>query len=698
MANLKDALLKNVGYEKGQFDIKKQMAKKTFGGDDFLSSVLREKLGIEKEKKTKSPSKEGSEGLGAEASSVLTIIAKNTIVLPGMAKDVKNLSQNIQKLVKLKGGKSTSSASDFFRKQKDKTAGKLKPGKSKSPTASVGKKVASAAPSGIMDILGNIAGFIGGALIEVVKSLFNPMMIIRLLSKLALPLLIVGTLVSGIMAGWKKYQETGSFTDSIVSYFGGMLEFLTLGLFGEDQLKGVLDSLGEIFKPVTDSVSKIFDSVKGFFKNIFGNLIKEDVKPPAASAAPQTSMDDSDDANAKEFVPPTPSGDVVNKTVEEVIPKGIFGDLEGVAKAGEGGDFGAMIAAGEEFKKKYPVKTPAPPSPVVAPPAVAASPSPIVPPAPASGGSGTATPDSDDSEVKKLAEYFGRPENAADNAQLEELQNRIGTIKRGIRDTKSLIASSTTNEEKERHEKILKEQLEPGLEAAKKQKKSILDKARNVLQISTGITTTQTPEAISPVGKSAGSSLTQVDSKAESNRLGALQFMKRSLGIMPPDPRKPESGFTDMSDGDKKLSEEEVRNRISAAGKNPDKILELLKDTGKGGGSIDLRSGNLNTITGGAIGGGAGSAGGGGVSAGGGGGGGGTAPSVTPSGGGASSGAAISSASSEVAEGQRMESAADKGATISAGTTNNSSGTTGKPSKQTASAYDDSFAQRLAAS
>ena len=45
-----------------------------------------------------------------------------------------------------------------------------------------------------------------------------------------------------------------------------------------------------------------------------------------------------------------------------------------------------------------------------------------------------------------------------------------------------------------------------------------------------------------------------------------------------------------------------------------------------------------------------------------------------------------------------MESAADKGSTVNAGTTNNSSGTTGKPSKQTASAYDDGFAQRLAAS
>lgn len=691
MANLKESLLKNIGYEKGQFDIKKQIAKKTFGGDDFLSSLIREKLGVKKERKGKSPSKEGDEGLGTEASSVLTIIAKNTMVLPGMARDVKNLSQNIQKLVKLKGGKPTSSASDFFRKQKEKAAGKLKPGKGKSPTASVGKKAAGAAPkSGIMDILGNIVGFISGSLVEVIKSLFNPMVIIRALTKLALPLLIVGTLFSGIMAGWKKYQETGSFTDTIVSSIGGMLEFLTLGLFGEDQLKGVLDSLGEVFKPVTDSVSKIFDSVKGFFKNIFGDLIKEDEPKKIEQSSNNESSSQTN----------TPSKDEANKAGAEVtsklseagvstegIPKGIFGDLQGVMQAGESGDFGAMISAGEELKKKYPVKAPAPPSPVVAPPAVAEPPSPIVPPAPASG---SATPDSDDSEVKKLAEYFGRPENAADNAQLEELQNRIGTIKRGIRDTKSLIASSTTNEEKERHEKILKEQLEPGLEATKKQKKAILDKARNVLQISTGVTTTQTPEAISPVGKSAGSSLTQVDSKAESNRMGALQFMKRSLGIMPPEPGKAGSGFTDLRNGDKPLSEEEVRKRISDAGKNPDKILELLKDTGKGGGSIDLRSGNLNQITGGAIGGG----GGGGAAPSGGGG---AAPSIAPSGG-APSGASISSSSAEVSEGQRMESAADKGATINAGTTNNSSSSTGKPSKQTASAYDDSFAQRLATS
>jgi hypothetical protein len=141
-----------------------------------------------------------------------------------------------------------------------------------------------------------------------------------------------------------------------------------------------------------------------------------------------------------------------------------------------------------------------------------------------------------------------------------------------------------------------------------------------------------------------------------------------------------------MRNGDKPLSEEEVRKRISAAGKDPDKVLSLYRDTGKGGGSIDLKSGNLNTITGGAIGG-----GGSGMP---------PAPSATPApmtGAPPVSGASLSSASTEVAEAQRMESAADKGSVVNAPTNNNSSSSSGKPSKQTASAYDSDFAQRLAA-
>ena len=165
--------------------------------------------------------------------------------------------------------------------------------------------------------------------------------------------------------------------------------------------------------------------------------------------------------------------------------------------------------------------------------------------------------------------------------------------------------------------------------------------------------------------------------------MGALNFIKR-LGILPGQgPNKNE--YEDMRASPSRIiSEEEVKQRISAAGKDPDKVLGLLKSA-DGGGTIDLRSGNLNQITGGAIGGGGGSAP--------------SASSASPApmtGEPPVSGASLSSASSEVAEGQRMESAADQGSVVNAPTNNNSSSSSGKPSKQTASAYDTDFAQRLA--
>ena len=649
MSDFKKALQshfeKSLGYEKGQFDLKKQMAKKTFGGDDLLSSLIRGKLKGEKEKKGKSPSKAGEEGLGTEATSVLVIIAKNTMVLPGMARDVKNLSQNIQKLVKLKGGKPTSSASDFFRKQKEKAAGKLKPAKGKTTSPSTLTKAAPKA-TGIMDILGDIASFIGGALIEVVKSLFNPMAIIRLLGRLAIPALIITTLFAGIMAGWKKYTETGSFTEAIVSYFGGMLEFLTFGLLGEDQLKNAMSFLGDLFKPVLDSVTTIFDSIKGFFKNIFGDFIKiEDTpteKPSTQTSTATESGGNKQQAPAQSAMnqasasfEPT-SVKEANKTGEEltskitemgapkgVVPEGIFGDLAGVMNAGAGGDFGAMIAAGEELKKKYPAQ-PKPAGPTAV-------------------------------------------EQSASNYELNKSLTQKASGALGV--DLPMPAPPTPV-------------MSAATAAAGGSATSLPKSAEKTtdLKESGGASAAPTPAPPPPPPPSAAATSggDSYADKAETNRIGALQFMKRSLGIMPPDPKKLGSGYTDMRNGDKPLSEEEVRKRISAAGKNPDKIISLLNDTGKGGGTLDLSSGNLNTITGGAIGAGAG-----------------TSPMPVESSS-SSSGAAISSASAEVAEGQRMESAADKGSVVNAGTTNNTSGSTGKPSKQTASAYDDSFSLKLA--
>ena len=631
-------------------DFKKQfskegLAKKAFGGDDILSALIRGKMGIKKEKGGKSPSKDGESGggLGEDATSVLSIIAKNSMSLPGMARDMNVLRQNIVKLVKLKGGKTSrfgGKADEFFKGSKEREealeaerASKKKvpakaPSTSPSPTAGGGG-------------IGDIFTMIKNGLIQGAKFLFNPKNLLKILGRLALPLLIISTLFSGIKAGFEKYQETGSFTEAIVSGLGGMLEFLTFGLLGEDTLKQVFDSLTGVFQPVLDTVSNIFDSIKGFFKGIFGGTvdIKEVESGGAKAVTPKLPEGgkiggpggEADKAGAEITSKVTEMG-----VPEGTIPKGIFGDLGNVIDAGAGGDFGAMISAGEELKKKYPVKAapaaetpeqqaarnyelnknltskvsgaiginlpmPAPPSPVMS-----------SPPAAAGGSSGTAPlPVAKDKPAPDLA-----PAGSA------------------------------------------------------------------------GAPTPAAPPPPPPTPTAAPAGGDKYADKAESGFVGALQFMKRSLGIMPPDLRKPGSPFTDMRNGDKPLSEEEVRKRISAAGKDPDKVLELLKDSNKGGGTLDLRSGNLNTITGGAVGGGAG-----------------TSPmpvspSATPApmtGAPPVSGASLSSASTEVAEAQRMESAADKGSVVNSPTTNNSSSSSGKPSKQTASAYDSDFAQRLAA-
>ena len=618
---------------KKQFS-KESIAKKAFGGDDILSALIRGKMGIKKEKGGKSPSKDGESGggLGEDATSVLTIIAKNSMSLPGMARDMNVLRQNIVKLVKLKGGETSrfgGKADEFFKGSKEREdaleaerASKKKiPAKSSSPTPEGGGGI------------GDIFTMIKNGLIQGAKFLFNPKNLLKILGKLALPLLIIGTLFSGIKAGFEKYQETGSFTEAIVSGLGGMLEFLTFGLLGEDTLKQVFDSLTGVFQPVLDTVSNIFDSIKGFFKGIFGGTV--DVK-------------EVESGGAKAVTPKLPEGgkmggaggeaasmgaELTSKATEMgipegTIPKGIFGDMGSVMDSMAKGDLKGVASQAEAMKQKYPPQAgpkaetpeeqsarnyelnktltskvsgaigidlpmPAPPSPVMSPP-----------PAAAGGSSGTAPlPVAKDKPAPDLAPAgsAGAPTPAA-----------------------------------------------------------------------------PPPPPPTPTAAAGGDKFAE---KAESNKLGALQFLKRTLGILP----DKDGVYLDMRNGEKKLSEEEVRSRISAAGKDPDKVLGLLKSA-DGKGKIDLSSGNLNTITGGAVGGGGGGAP--------------PAPSVTPApmtGEPPVSGASLSSASTEVAEAQRMESAADKGSVVNSPTTNNSSSSSGKPSKQTASAYDSDFAQRLAA-
>jgi len=496
--------------------IKQKLVQGAFGGDNVLSAFIRGKIkGKKLEANSLSPTPVGAESGSVEGgeSSILASIAKSSMVLPDMARDMHTMQLNVKELVKVKGGKPATGASSFFRKQREeeeKAENDRKKLGTKKQEPGVPKPAAEGGGflSGIFDMLKN-------GLFSAAKFIFNPKNIMKIIGKLALPLLIISTLFSGITDGFKKYQETGSLSDAIVAGLGGMLKFLTFGIFDESTIQDVFNTLTDVFKPVIDTISGIFDSVKGFFKNIFGDTI-----------------------DVKEISTTTSAG---------VTPK-----MD-------------VPAAADSIKK----------------------------------------------DVIAASDGAGPP-------------------------------SST-----------------PPTIAAK----------------------TETSTSPTPAGVELGK-------KAETSQSGAQDYLTKIIGIKQND----DGTYTDTNT-QKTLSESEVKNRISATGQNPDKVLETLKG-GQPKGTMEA-SGPASSGVGGAA---ASASGGGGGGEGGGESGGAasaSAVSPSPTAEEPKSGESISSASTQVAESQRMESAADQGSVINSPTNNNSTSSEGKPSKQTASAYDEDFVNRL---
>jgi hypothetical protein len=197
------------------------------------------------------------------------------------------------------------------------------------------------------------------------------------------------------------------------------------------------------------------------------------------------------------------------------------------------------------------------------------------------------------------------------------------------------------------------------------------------------------PEAAGKLAEAVETSPTKEDpyspKNAEKDQKSAVGFLKNKLGITV-DSKSP-TGFVDDKTGEQ-MSEEAVRQEVSAVGGDANKIL----DAAKGQKASEVTPTPTAASAAPAVGGGSVS-GGESMSGGGDGGASGGAISPTPSSelSPAVSGSALSSASSEVAEGQRMDSAADAGITIDAPTTNNKAGATGKEPENIASVYNTSF-------
>ena len=287
----KTTQLKKTFTKKGMKGLERRAYRTVFQGDDLLSSYMRGRIESPKTLKEKLPlaSPSDSESVSGGGDSEFTrIIAKESMSLPGMARDMNVMRQNIQKLVKLwsskedteaaKGKPYEQGADEFFMREEQKEA--------QLEAARGGKKDVSPTPEKDVEetkggMLDKIMSFFSNGFMKAIKTIFNPKMLMKVFSKVFLPVAIIGTLFSGIMDGFKKYQETGSFKDAIVSGLGGMLKFLSFGLFGEDTIKSLFDSISNFFSPITDTISEIFTGIKNFFIKLFGGDVKVEDKAPA---------------------------------------------------------------------------------------------------------------------------------------------------------------------------------------------------------------------------------------------------------------------------------------------------------------------------------------------------------------------------------------------------------------------------------
>jgi hypothetical protein len=332
-------------------DIKKTFSKENiirtfFGGDDIFSTMIRSKVGVKKKpskEKPTTPTKELSgempeSGFSNEAFTLLKIIASNSMTFSGMARDMNVLRQNLQKLVKLKGVEVSTKADAFFLKQSEREAAvesQRNKEKDKTITVDGGSKEK---PKNILD---SIVQMFSGGFMSGIKSLFSAATLKKIIMKVFLPLAIIGTIFNGITSGFKKYQETGSFSDAIVSGLGGMLSFVSFGLFGEDTLKNLFENLSSFFKPITETLSNIFTGIKNFIKKIFGGSIEvEDVASEKV-------------IEVKPEMPDTTKFSTETQKLPE-IENLKSSDIDNMINVVKGGDFNKMIIKAQEFAKKHP--------------------------------------------------------------------------------------------------------------------------------------------------------------------------------------------------------------------------------------------------------------------------------------------------------------------------------------------------------
>jgi hypothetical protein len=239
---------------------------------------------FKKSKNPKSPSKAGGDTEGSISADVipfLNIIAKNSLALPGMARDMNVLRQNIVKLVKLKNAEAITKADKFF-KSEDQRESELEEARKKEtspqPVAKEDKpkkeKDSGDGEEGVVgylwNLIKNVLGKLFFGLALALGSAFDLSKIIGDIADKLNPLPLIESLFQSIKDGWKEITETDIVKETLIKGMGKFLDFITAGLFGEEDLRKSLNDLAEYITPMIDVITETFEKIVGWLKDNIG--------------------------------------------------------------------------------------------------------------------------------------------------------------------------------------------------------------------------------------------------------------------------------------------------------------------------------------------------------------------------------------------------------------------------------------------
>ena len=249
----------------------------TFGQNTLASAYVRGKISPKKDD-AEDPNNTSPSGINNN--DALSSIVKNSMALPGIARDMNILRQNIISLAKLERKaeeqQDLTKQGDFFKEQDQEEANleseRQKPKEAgKATIMKKDKGEEDGGESGVGEgLLGGLIGSLVGGLLGSLKILFNPMALLKLLGKAFAIGALLYSLFEGITAGFKKWQETGELGEAIITGLGAMLDFITFGLFGEKQLNELIGKIGDVIGPIIDSIKEAYYSFKDWIANNVG--------------------------------------------------------------------------------------------------------------------------------------------------------------------------------------------------------------------------------------------------------------------------------------------------------------------------------------------------------------------------------------------------------------------------------------------